>query len=496
MPARLIAALTAVLLLLPAFAVAPAGALEGPPRSELDVRLAAEMFAYVNDERAARGLPRVEWDAGAADFAQNHALAMVARGEIYHANSLYPGAHGAGENVSRGSGSYSSAMSRHAGLMRSDGHRRNLLRPSFTHIGIGAVCANGQLWIVQSFTAQFRNGGEHQIPVPPVDPIVHPGSDFSGCTRGIVTGGPVEFPPGYAESAQPAPATAVQRIAGSDRFATAAAAADPAAATVVIASGADWPDAVAAAPLAGSDGTVLLVERDRLPESTAAALATLRPGRVLIMGGTSAVSDGTVAAVMAAVGGAPSLERLAGLTRIETAAVAASSTAAVIPTVVVADAGTVFDGLNAAATALGPLLLVGPGDLPDAVIEVIRDRGVRTAHVIGEASLPDRVTVTALQALGLEVHAVAGDGADHLSTVLAAAHHGGDPDQVLLASATSWPDTLTAAALAVRSGTPLLLTHPDGQTAWDLVQQWTPDAVTVVGGTAAIPDSAIPAFLR
>lgn len=41
----------------------------------------------------------------------------------------------AGENIAR----HSSVQSAHTGLMNSDGHRRNILSPSFTHIGVGIV---------------------------------------------------------------------------------------------------------------------------------------------------------------------------------------------------------------------------------------------------------------------------------------------------------------------------------------------------------------------
>ncbi|HCS73242.1 MAG TPA: hypothetical protein DIW17_05115, partial [Clostridiales bacterium] len=41
----------------------------------------------------------------------------------------------AGENIAK----HGSVESAHAGLMNSDGHRKNILNPSFTHIGIGIV---------------------------------------------------------------------------------------------------------------------------------------------------------------------------------------------------------------------------------------------------------------------------------------------------------------------------------------------------------------------
>ncbi|HET9518807.1 MAG TPA: cell wall-binding repeat-containing protein, partial [Actinoplanes sp.] len=94
---------------------------------------------------------------------------------------------------------------------------------------------------------------------------------------------------GYATS------TMVQRHAGADRYATAAAisAANyaPGVAVAYVATGANFPDALAGAAVAGNlGGPLLLVTRDTIPAATAAELARLAPKRIVILGSTGVVS--------------------------------------------------------------------------------------------------------------------------------------------------------------------------------------------------------------
>lgn len=122
----------------------------------------------------------------------------------------------------------------------------------------------------------------------------------------------------------------VVRVAGPNRFATAAEAARRLAAnagglgtvggatTVIVASGERFPDALAAGPLGYANALpILLTEAERLPEATAAVIEELAPEQALVVGGTAAVS----AEVAAAIGDAGvQIQRVAGPTRTATAA--------------------------------------------------------------------------------------------------------------------------------------------------------------------------------
>ncbi len=92
------------------------------------------------------------------------------------------------------------------------------------------------------------------------------------------------------ELASLAGAGGVARIAGADRFGTAAAVARTVfaeAPTVFVATGANFPDALAAVPAAAAAGAPLLLARhDELPEVTRAECARLATARAVVLGGT------------------------------------------------------------------------------------------------------------------------------------------------------------------------------------------------------------------
>jgi putative cell wall-binding protein len=88
----------------------------------------------------------------------------------------------------------------------------------------------------------------------------------------------------------------VDRIAGSDRYATAAAVSAqtfaPGVPVAYVATGASFPDALAGSVAAGvNGGPVLLVTRTTIPAPTAAELARLQPARIVVLGGGGVVSE-------------------------------------------------------------------------------------------------------------------------------------------------------------------------------------------------------------
>ena len=141
-----------------------------------------------------------------------------------------------------------------------------------------------------------------------------------------------------SESVQAAIAAAAvdattDRVSGGDRALTAAAAArrvlgDASAAgsvTLVVANGWSPPDVGVAAALAARTpgAAVAFTAAHELSGATAELLAEYRPDRVVIIGGTSAVSDAVRDAIAAAVPVDAEIERIAGMTRIDTAAASA-----------------------------------------------------------------------------------------------------------------------------------------------------------------------------
>jgi putative cell wall-binding protein len=154
----------------------------------------------------------------------------------------------------------------------------------------------------------------------------------------------------------------VVRIAGSNRYETAASISEntfrSGADVVHVASGTSFADALAGGPAAAvADGPVLLVDHDSVPEATAAELGRLAPDRIVVLGGEAAVSSATAQQLRSF---AP-VTRRAGNDRYDTAAaVSAGSFGRDRDRVFVATGAAFPDALaaGAAAAATGaPIIL-------------------------------------------------------------------------------------------------------------------------------------------
>src|SRR5207302_1209332 len=131
------------------------------------------------------------------------------------------------------------------------------------------------------------------------------------------------------------PEFAFVRVAGANRYATAATIATTSfgsADTVMMATGANFPDALAAAYLAGADvAPVLLTTQNApVPQPTLDALGALKTKHVVLVGGTTAIGQDVQAALTTtastnAAGGTLDVVRVAGAGRYDTMAAIAQT---------------------------------------------------------------------------------------------------------------------------------------------------------------------------
>jgi uncharacterized protein YkwD len=130
---------------------------QAPPRPDLEV----EMLQLVNAERRAAGLKPVRADPLMTQVARAHSRDMFARGYFSHVSpdgkdmgqrmlQAQLGYLAAGENLALAP----TLFSAHTGLMRSPGHRANVLRPQFGRLGIGILDGGSHGLMV---TQAFRN---------------------------------------------------------------------------------------------------------------------------------------------------------------------------------------------------------------------------------------------------------------------------------------------------------------------------------------------------
>jgi uncharacterized protein YkwD/uncharacterized membrane protein required for colicin V production len=113
-----------------------------------DPEAEAEMLKLLNDERTSRGLPALVLDPRLVPIARQHSEEMFKLKYFGHQSPVNGSPFDrlaaakisysrAGENLAY---AHSVAVA-HRGLMDSEGHRANILRPEFTRIGIGVISA-------------------------------------------------------------------------------------------------------------------------------------------------------------------------------------------------------------------------------------------------------------------------------------------------------------------------------------------------------------------
>ena len=134
------------------------------------------------------------------------------------------------------------------------------------------------------------------------DRLVLPAATATALTSGnptkvVILGGTAVIDPAILTQVKTLlPSTSVQRWAGADRYETAASVSSNTyplgATTAYLASGENYPDALAGAPVAVLGGApLLLTQRDCVPASTLTELIRLGATKIVVLGGTSAVSE-------------------------------------------------------------------------------------------------------------------------------------------------------------------------------------------------------------
>lgn len=287
----------------------------------------------------------------------------------------------------------------------------------------------------------------------------------------------------------------VGRLRGADRFATSVAigrASAPSARTAVVVSGEDGHlvDGLVAAPLARAKGApLLLTTAGSLPASVVADLQARGVTRVWVVGGSSVVSPAVESALR---GLGAEVTRLQGADRYATAAAVAREVGSAGTAVVASGEDEhLVDALAAGGAAAGahrPILLVRHDAVPEPTAQVVRDLGLRGVTVVGgTGSVSDAVAADlpgAYRAAGADRYATAAAVATAFRSLV-------DPSRVVVSSGvgTNLVDALPGGAL----GQLTLLTAParlsEATRAW--VAGQAVSTGTVLGGTAAVSDSAL-----
>ncbi|MHB1801537.1 MAG: cell wall-binding repeat-containing protein [Actinomycetes bacterium] len=287
----------------------------------------------------------------------------------------------------------------------------------------------------------------------------------------------------------------IVRLAGADRYATAAAVAaatfGPGVPVAFLATGQNFPDALAgAAAAAHAGGPVLLVPPTGIPAEVATELRRLAPRRIVLLGGPAVLPEQIRTQAQQLTTGP--VTRVAGTDRYATAvAVAEDFFSGPVPAVYLATGASFADALAASASAGAagdPVLLVPGNTLPAAVSAAITALEPRQIIIMGGPGAVSPGVEHALDRMSTMVTRIA--GADRYGTATALAEQlYPSATQVFLATGTSFPDALAGGVAAALAKAPLLLVPPSclPDPAATEIGLLSPSQIVILGGTGAVP---------
>ncbi|OUM88661.1 MAG: hypothetical protein BAA01_03250 [Bacillus thermozeamaize] len=205
----------------------------------------------------------------------------------------------------------------------------------------------------------------------------------------------------------------LQRIAGADRFETAAKIAEakyPSGSnTVIVARSDDFADGLAASVLAGAlNAPVLLTKSNDLPQATADVIKKLGAKKVIVLGSEKAISKNVEDALKNAAG---EVERIGGADRVETAVKIAQKAKSSAEVAFIVNGWTYADAMTAGAAAFAkgyPVLAVKANELPAAVKDALKALNVKQVVIVGGESVVSAKVAQDIAAAGVQVSRIAG----------------------------------------------------------------------------------------
>ena len=284
------------------------------------------------------------------------------------------------------------------------------------------------------------------------------------------------------------------RLAGQDRIATSLAIAQQGwpqgSATIYLAGYEDWPDALASIPLAFQDNApVLLTYNDRLDPRLQTALSTLQPSHIVVLGGNGVIQDSLVQTLQQLVPQA-TLERIGGKNRYATAALFAERLKSTSGQTILASGLDFADALAAAPFAARqgiPILLTNPDRLPVETQNAYMALRIQQTYAIGGQGV---ISDSLLQTLE---NAQRYGGKDRYATAAVVNQQlmgGSTNGTYFVTNGEQFPDALSIAVLAARTGAPLLPVLKDAvptATAQYVQSLPTPPLQEIaVGGTGVV----------
>lgn len=281
------------------------------------------------------------------------------------------------------------------------------------------------------------------------------------------------------------------RIAGEDRIQTAVQISQvnflTGADTVLLARSDDFPDALAGAPLAYKyHAPILLTEVTALPDSVLQELKRLNPEKIILLGGTGAIST-TVEAKLKEL--AP-VQRIGGANRFATASGIATELG-MIGEAVLVNGNNYPDAISMAAIAAQrgiPILLTETKAIPSETDSTLKRYAVSQTEVIGGEGVVSPLTFKSLPS---PTRLAGNDRYATAATVLQA--YPPEGRFVFLATGENFPDALTGGVVAALNNSRIVLVPTQGPSGkeQEVLQAWSGRRALIFGGNSVVPEGVL-----
>ncbi len=301
-------------------------------------------------------------------------------------------------------------------------------------------------------------------------------------------------------------AAATSRLSGPNRYATSVeisrANFDPTREWVVVASGETFADALGAGPFASllRAPLVLVPRAGTLPPVVATELDRLKTRKIVVVGGTGAVSAAMATQLERHItGGSGSyLTRVPGVNRFDTASQLTEGFNPVLTGVPVylanSTSADALGGASAASVGGGALLLIQPSSLPAETAAALKRVKPSKVYVLGSPSVVSAAVLGAVKAAVPGVTVERLGGADRFATAAMASRTAAtSAPEVMLANGLNFPDALSGSATALYGGRPVLLSRQECVPAPTLaeIRRLGATKVTALGGPSMVSDAAL-----
>lgn len=268
--------------------------------------------------------------------------------------------------------------------------------------------------------------------------------------------------------------------------------------TVILASGTQFADALSGAVLAAQlDAPIILTAKDALEISAKSKIDSLKPTKVIILGGVGAISKDIETALSKY-----EIVRLGGANRYETSAVISQyliDNMETAPNTVFVTAGHSFADALSVSSYAGikgyPIVYAQKDADLDAQVKKFVESGFENAVILGGTNAVTSNIETQLNTIGIKnVDRIFGSTRYQTSMAIVNKYSSEFGNNISIATGTNFPDALAGSVLAAKNKTPLILTGPTSDPANGIIDEAKtyiknvkPDTIYIFGGESAVP---------